>query len=58
MQKLCDKVREIIRTNNKSDFLSLLNFLKYTNCKTETEIRGIFSNCGMPPGKFDELKRK
>lgn len=55
--EICKKVEEILRTNNFTEFKNLVHFLKYTNCKSEIEVRAILSSCGMPPEKFDELKR-
>ena len=55
--KICEKVKEIIKTNNANEFQNLVEFLRHTNCKTEAEIRGIFSNCGMQPEKFDLLRK-
>ena len=56
--KICEKVREIIKTKDTTEFVNLLKFLKYQNCKTEAEIRGIFANCGMNPELFDILNHK
>ncbi|MCW8850486.1 MAG: hypothetical protein OQJ81_10950 [Melioribacteraceae bacterium] len=56
--KICEKVQDIIKTKNAADFLSLVKFLKYQNCKTEAEIRGIFANCGMNPELFDALNQQ
>ena len=56
--KICEKVREIIKTKDTTEFVNLLKFLKYQNCKTEAEIWGIFANCGMNPELFDILNHK
>ncbi len=55
--QICAKVKEILKTNNLSEFQNLVNFVKYTNCKSEIEVRAIFASCGMNPEKFDELKK-
>lgn len=55
--KICDKVQEILKTNNTTEFINLVKFLKNQNCKTETEIRGMFANCGMNPEIFDSFIR-
>lgn len=56
--EICKKVRDIIKTKNVSEFVTLVKFLKYQNCKTEAEIRGIFANCGMNPELFDSLNQQ
>ncbi|MBK7106495.1 MAG: hypothetical protein IPH62_14545 [Ignavibacteriae bacterium] len=55
---ICGKVKEIIKTNNVNDFKNLIEFLKFTNCKKEAEIRALFFSCGMHPEKYDLLKNQ
>ena len=53
---ICEKVKEIIKSNNIEEFRGLIDFLKFTNCKTEAEIRSMFFACGMQPEKYDSLR--
>jgi hypothetical protein len=55
---ICGKVKEIINSNNIAEFKSLIDFLKFTNCKTEAEIRSMFFACGMSPERYDSLRYK
>jgi hypothetical protein len=55
---ICQKVQEIIKTGNLKEFKSIIDFLKFTNCKSEAEIRSMFFACGMHPEKYDELKKQ
>jgi hypothetical protein len=51
-----DNVEKIVKTNSTKDFTNLVNHLKFTQCKTEAEIRSILASNGLPPNLFDELK--
>ena len=53
---ICDKVKALVKSNNIEEFKSLIDFLKFTNCKTEAEIRSMFFACGMTPEKYDFLR--
>ena len=55
---ICKKVKEIISSNNVVEFRNLIDFLIFTNCKTEAEIRSMFFACGMTPEKYDFLKKQ
>jgi hypothetical protein len=39
-------------------FTNLVNHLKYSQCKSDAEIRSILAASGLPPKLFDELKIK
>ncbi|MCB0745622.1 MAG: hypothetical protein H6613_13080 [Ignavibacteriales bacterium] len=56
--EICKKVKEIIKTSDGKAFRSLIEFLKFTNCKSEAEIRAMFFACGMSPEKYDLLKQQ
>ena len=51
-------VKNIVKTNNTAEFTNLVNHLKYSQCKSDAEIRSILAASGLPPKLFDELKIK
>lgn len=55
---ICQKVKEIILKEDVLAFKNLIEFLKFTNCKKEPEIRSMFFSCGMTPEKYDLLKQE